>query len=64
MNYSEDYLTIFFIDIDECQIYGKCDQGCVNTAGSYRCTCEAGYILQDDRKTCKADGKLVCIYDW
>ncbi|XP_050452085.1 vitellogenin receptor isoform X1 [Cataglyphis hispanica] len=44
------------IDIDECQIYGKCDQGCVNTAGSYKCTCEVGYILQDDMKTCKADG--------
>ncbi|XP_012532761.2 vitellogenin receptor [Monomorium pharaonis] len=41
-------------DIDECQIYGICDQKCVNFQGSYTCTCQMDYYLDDDKKTCKA----------
>ncbi|KAG7204450.1 hypothetical protein KM043_004885 [Ampulex compressa] len=43
-------------EIDECQIYGTCDQRCVNSVGSYTCACEDGYNLQENKRTCKADG--------
>ncbi|XP_067215016.1 vitellogenin receptor-like isoform X2 [Linepithema humile] len=44
-------------DIDECQTYGICDQGCENLPGSYKCFCHPDYSLQDDKKTCIADGQ-------
>nr|WBR46502.1 vitellogenin receptor [Coccinella septempunctata] len=43
-------------DINECEIYGICDQKCRNTPGSYECLCDHKYILQEDKKTCKAVG--------
>ncbi|PIC45037.1 hypothetical protein B9Z55_005196 [Caenorhabditis nigoni] len=33
------------IDIVECETPGVCDQICLNTPGSYRCACHAGYQL-------------------
>ena len=30
-------------DIDECELYEFCDQGCVNLEGSYKCICKKGY---------------------
>nr|AVH84929.1 vitellogenin receptor [Harmonia axyridis] len=43
-------------DINECEIYGICDQKCRNTPGSYECLCDHKYILQEDKKTCQAVG--------
>ncbi|TGZ42705.1 Vitellogenin receptor, partial [Temnothorax longispinosus] len=43
-------------DIDECQIYGICDQECINSLGSYKCQCQEDYSLLNDKKTCKARG--------
>ncbi|XP_033629378.1 low-density lipoprotein receptor-related protein 1-like isoform X2 [Asterias rubens] len=47
-------------DLNECQdhsIHG-CDQTCLNSEGSYSCSCSSGYTLQKDLKTCdQADGK-------
>lgn len=44
------------IDIDECSessTNGDCDHTCVNTPGSYDCTCKPGFILrQDNNRTC------------
>lgn len=53
--------NVFFsaIDIDECQNYGICDQGCKNLPGSYSCFCHPDYSLQNDNKTCRANGKLI-----
>ena len=31
------------VDINECELYEFCDQGCVNLNGSYECTCKEGY---------------------
>ncbi|KAL1007860.1 hypothetical protein UPYG_G00092600 [Umbra pygmaea] len=41
-------------DVDECELYlGKlCHHTCVNTRGSYQCTCHHGYTLQQDLHTC------------
>ena len=45
--------TILFVDINECATNnGNCSQYCTNTAGSYLCTCVAGYILNSDNRTC------------
>lgn len=55
-------------DMDECVVYQDrlCQQRCVNTPGSYRCECFAGFLLQQDGVTC-APGKtktlLVPQYD-
>ncbi|XP_019630752.1 PREDICTED: kielin/chordin-like protein isoform X25 [Branchiostoma belcheri] len=48
------------IDIDECGLeiesYRTCDQDCVNTVGSYYCTCVFGYELQEDGRSCRESG--------
>ncbi|XP_019636957.1 PREDICTED: mucin-like protein isoform X1 [Branchiostoma belcheri] len=44
-------------DIDECESRnGDCDQHCINTVGSYRCSCDDGYNLLNGRE-CK---EVVC----
>lgn len=41
------------LDIDECSLQnGGCDQNCGNTHGSFECSCDRGYLLQNDNKTC------------
>ncbi|XP_033749718.1 fibrillin-2-like isoform X2 [Pecten maximus] len=37
-----------FQDVDECQTNNICDHNCVNTVGSYYCTCNAGYSIRDN----------------
>ncbi|XP_028849584.1 fibulin-2-like isoform X2 [Denticeps clupeoides] len=40
-------------DINECQMYeGLCHHMCINTPGSYQCTCRPGYVLQQDGSVC------------
>ena len=48
-----------FQDINECNGDHECDQVCNNTFGSYLCSCDDGYLLQSDGRTC--EGKLYCI---
>ncbi|KAB1257521.1 Low-density lipoprotein receptor-related protein 2 [Camelus dromedarius] len=45
-------------DVDECRKLGgqPCSQTCINTQGSYSCTCHPGYLLEPDGHTCKATG--------
>ncbi|XP_066203303.1 fibulin-2-like isoform X1 [Saccopteryx leptura] len=44
-------------DKDECLLLpGElCQHLCINTVGSYRCTCFPGFSLQDDGRTCRPD---------
>ena len=44
----------FLLDIDECseRAKGGCHHGCVNTRGSFKCTCRQGYRLVPDGKKC------------
>nr|QBF03701.1 vitellogenin receptor [Laodelphax striatellus] len=46
------------VDIDECELFGICDQKCNNLVGSYRCSCDRGYLLQKDGHSCRAEGGM------
>ena len=44
----------YFLDRDECtESPNYCQHGCNNTVGSFICTCEPGYSLRDDGRTCR-----------
>jgi len=40
-------------DINECNGDHECDQVCTNTDGSFVCSCDDGYLLKADGRTCK-----------
>ncbi len=61
MNHINLILTYFLlrnstcVDINECEENkgkGPCDQICTNKNGSFACSCQSGYELQKDKKTC------------
>jgi len=44
------------LDVDECATNnGGCHMGCVNTIGSYECTCEDGFVLSIDGHVCAGE---------
>ena len=45
----------FVVDIDECMEYNDCHQNCTNTEGSYKCSCDLGFVLTDNNRTCEGD---------
>ena len=48
---------LVYIDIDECsERLDNCMSGCSNTEGSFVCTCEEGYMLDTDGRSCKCGG--------
>lgn len=48
------YITLFcsHTDIDECSGHNECEQQCRNLPGTFECTCEEGYFLQQDGSQC------------
>ena len=41
-------------DVNECAYKnGGCDHKCINCGGSYECTCQSGFFLQTDGKSCR-----------
>jgi len=42
------------MDLDECELPGSCSQTCKNEKGTFFCSCNPGYLLQEDKHTCKA----------
>lgn len=53
-------ILLSFLDVNECQetigsvvSNGGCQHNCNNTIGSYICSCNKGYSLADDGKTCQ-----------
>ncbi|KAM7409728.1 hypothetical protein PAMA_001291 [Pampus argenteus] len=41
------------LDINECEVRDACQHECVNTPGSHRCLCPAGYHLMTNGKNCQ-----------
>ena len=55
MNYS-------FLDMDECRLGTyKCAHTCHNSIGSYICTCDSGFIINMDGKTCVGERTIATI---
>ncbi|XP_072440504.1 epidermal growth factor-like protein 8 [Chiloscyllium punctatum] len=43
------------IDVNECVTgTARCQHGCINTPGSFRCTCHSGYRLANNGRSCIA----------
>ena len=62
--YQRSHTCTNCIDINECEIdNGGCEQNCENTIGSFRCSCNTGYVLhnitQCDVNECQDVG-LMC----
>ena len=48
-----NYIIILLIDINECsEATDDCAHNCTNTNGSYTCSCNTGYHLDNDRHSC------------
>ena len=46
-------LFLFDIDIDECLVgNGGCEHNCHNTVGGVECSCDEGYVLALDGRSC------------
>ena len=49
------------IDIDECaENISRCNQECNNTLGSFQCSCQDGYQLGLDERTCTGMKLILC----
>ena len=46
-------MTSLCLDINECNRINDCRQWCVNTDGSYVCSCRIGYMLHSDGRSCE-----------
>ena len=42
------------LDVNEClgNVTNVCGQNCVNAVGSFSCSCNTGFTLNDDGKSC------------
>ena len=48
---------VSMLDIDECTLgIDNCNQTCLDTEGTYTCSCNSAYHLNSDGRTC--DGKF------
>lgn len=47
------FMANYFIDRDECATNnGGCQHVCINTIGSYQCSCNNGFILHENKRDC------------
>lgn len=48
------FSAVFFQEFDECKNPSHgCQHECINTLGSYECSCNNGYQLKSDGKSCE-----------
>lgn len=52
-----DTLSFQLAEVDECSRpnRGGCEQRCLNTLGSYKCSCDPGYELAPDKRRCEGE---------
>ena len=51
------------IDIDECSNnQHDCDHICGNIVGAFNCSCQNGFILQPDGRTCEGNKIYIHVY--
>ena len=51
-----------YLDINECKTNnGGCPSLCINLVGSYTCSCQDGFDLASDGKTCIGMYKVSCV---
>ena len=48
----DHYFKFFLVDINECTGNHNCEEFCLNTEGSFQCTCSGEYIVASDGRTC------------
>lgn len=53
--------------INECtttdeKFMDNCDQECTNTIGSYSCSCQDGYMLQEDGTSCEGENATINLF--
>ena len=53
--------TLTCVDENECLTPSSCSQVCVDTKGSYKCECAAGYQLMPNQRTCKLASKPITV---
>ncbi|XP_049818680.1 low-density lipoprotein receptor-related protein 2 [Aethina tumida] len=49
-------------DRNECAEWGFCDQVCINTEGSYTCSCAPGYVLKDRNRCIAVNSSSLMLY--
>ena len=48
--------TFDCVDINECEVNnGNCSQNCNNFKGSYNCSCQDNFELNEDNLTCSSE---------
>lgn len=52
----------FMVEIDECKTTAHgCEHECVNTLGTYECSCKIGYELHSDGKHCEGKTHIIAV---
>ena len=56
--------NLFSPDVNECVAArnGGCNQTCTNTLGSFECSCDIGYILDTNRRSCNGNHNIAGSY--
>lgn len=66
MTLAHDNIEIIIMtDVDECATNnGGCEDSCTNTEGSYFCSCDPGFKLDDDGHSCNGKHSFLSYGIW